>query len=110
MSSAAPLLIYGLRGLLHRKIGWSIGPLLTTTLSGVPGLLFSLACATGGGLMAVPLVVTLVSNQPNDTPFIQIATYIGVPLVVIGFIFAIVVQLALDLGRFIAWLREKPSQ
>ena len=103
------LLIYGLRGLLRRQIGWSIGPLLTTTLTGVPGFLFSLACASGGGLMALPLTVALLSNQPNDTPFIQIATYIGVPVVVIGLGFALIVQLALDLGRFIAWLREKPQ-
>lgn len=103
------LLIYGLWGIYRRQIGWSIGPLMTTTITGVPGALFSVGCALGGGLMAVPLLVAIVSDQARDTLFIQIATYIGMPVVVTGLILAVLVQLAQDLGQFIARLRDRPE-
>ena len=96
--------------MLRQQIGWSIGPLLTTNITGIPGLIFSLACATSGGLMALPLLIVLLFDLPRYAMVVQIATYIGVPVVVIGFIFAILVQLALDLGSFIARLRDRPER
>jgi hypothetical protein len=99
------LIAYGARGLYRRQIGWSIGPILTTTITGIPGALFGAACVLGGALLAVPLGVALVTNQSTETLFIHVATYIGLPVAVIGLMLAIFVQMALDLGGLIRKLR-----
>lgn len=104
------LMLYGMWGLHRRQIGWSIGPLITTTITGIPGRLFSVACVLGGALLAVPLLFALATGQPTNTLAIQIATHSGLPTVIVGFCFAIFVQLALDLGQFIARLKNRPKR
>ena len=99
------LIGYGARGLYRRQIGWTIGPLLTTTIVGLPGGLFSVACVLGGVLLAVPLGVALLTNQSTDTLFIQVTTYIGMPVAIIGLMLAVFVQMAIDLGGLIRRLR-----
>jgi hypothetical protein len=61
-------------------------------------------------MLAVPLSIALLANQPTHTLFIQIATYYGLPVVMFGFVLAIFVQLALDLGGFIARLRRGDTE
>ena len=104
------LMAYGTWGLYRRQIGWSIGPLITTTITGIPGTIFSAACILGGGFLAVPLSVALLTGQPTNTLVIQLATHSGLPTVIVGLCFAILIQLALDLGGFIAWLRERSER
>jgi hypothetical protein len=101
----AALIAYGVRGLYRRQIGWSIGPILTTRLTGIPGSIFSLACMLGGALLAIPLLVAILANHTTETLFIHVTTYIGLPVAVIGLMLAVVIQLALDLGGFIRKLR-----
>lgn len=99
------LIVYGAHGFYNRVIGWSIGPFVTE-ITGVPGTVFSLSCMLGGLLLAIPLLVALLSGQATNTLLIQIATTAGLPVVIVGFIFAILVQLALDLGNLIARFRK----
>lgn len=101
------LIVFGGRGIYRRQIGWSIGPLMTTRLVGIPGALFSLACLLGGALLALPVLVALISGQTTETLFIQIAMSVGLPVVVIGLMFAVFTQLALDLGHLIRRFRER---
>ncbi|MBZ0299773.1 MAG: hypothetical protein K8J31_08540 [Anaerolineae bacterium] len=101
------LVLYGTCGLRRRQIGWSLEPIITTTLTGPPGLIFSAACILGGTVLALPLLVALLTQQPTDTLFIQVATNAGLPIAAIGFMLAIFVQLAIDLGHFIQRLKDR---
>jgi hypothetical protein len=103
------LIVYGVRGLRRRQIGFSIGPLLTTLLTGAAGKVFSLACVLGGGVLALPLLIAILSQQPTDTLFLQIMTNSGLPIVGMGFALAIFIQMAIDLGQFIGKHRNRPE-
>jgi hypothetical protein len=60
----------------------------------------------GGALLAIPLLVALLSGQATNTLVIAAATTAGLPVVIVGFGFAVLVQLALDLGNLIARFRK----
>ena len=72
-----------------------------------PARCFSVACVLGGALLAIPLLVALITNQTTDTLFIQVSTYIGLPVAIIGLTLAVFVQMAIDLGEFIKRFRER---
>ncbi len=101
------LAIYGLRGIHRRQIGFSIGPLLDILLTGTPGLIFSIACGLGGAVLAIPLLIALLTSQRTDTLVLQIATNSGLPIVGVGFVLAIFIQMAIDLGQFLGKRKDQ---
>lgn len=103
------LVVYGIIGLRRKQIGWTIPALLTTTLTGPPGLIFGAACVLAGLVLALPLLLAMLTRQPTDSLLIQVATNAGLPIAGIGFMLAIFVQLAIDLGQFIKRLKDRSS-
>ena len=96
---------YGTSGIIRKRIELGIGggisggrPLGTVVLTGIPGLIFSIACIIGGILLCVPLGYAFITNQPTNTLLIQMSSGIGLAVAIIGFFFAAVIQLALSFG------------
>ena len=100
------LVIYGVRGLRRKQIGFSIGPLLDIVLIAAPGMIFSVACVLGGAVLAIPLLIALVVGEPTDSLPLQVATNSGLPIVGVGFGLAIFIQMAIDLGRYLGKRKE----
>jgi len=102
------LLIYGIIGLLRKQIGLGIGggmggrPLGTVNLTGVAGSIFSFACSFGGAFVLLPQLYVVIDNQNADSLLMQIAAPIGLVIVLIGFVFACIVQLAMSFGSSVA--------
>lgn len=107
------LLIYGIRGLLRKQIELGIGgrasgrPIVTVALSGVAGSIFSIVCIVGGAFVLLPQLYRVIDNQNADSLLMQTAAPIGLAIVIIGFVFACIVQLAMSFGGSVA--RQKNS-
>lgn len=96
------LFAYGVSGIIRKRIELGIGggiggrPLGTVVLTGISGLIFSIACIIGGILFFVPLGYAVITNQPTNTLLIQMSSGVGLAVAIIGFLFAAVIQLAMS--------------
>ncbi len=102
------LFLYGIRGPLRKQISLGIGgraisrPLATVALTNVSASIFSSACVIGGALVLLPRLYAVIDNKNADSLLMQIAAPLGLAIVIIGFVFACIVQLAMNFGSSVA--------